>query len=162
MAFSQPVSSVSINVPATTSDMQLSSMETSSTVTSSMAPAFHSGIEPTTTAAPRYTGTGRPTYNRIVTSDGRVRRSKQDAPLPPRRQMRFTASRMCCPGDENLVRVKHDDTKSDEEWEATTSTSNNSANINTVQTVEPSSPSTSGTMTLRSQDTTSPLKHPVQ
>ena len=92
MALSLPVSSVSTNVPATTTDMQLSSMVTSSTVTSSMAPGFHCEIVPTTTAAPRYTGTGRPTYSRIFTSDGRVRRSKQGASLPPRRQMRFTAS----------------------------------------------------------------------
>ena len=137
-------------------------MTTSSSVRPSMVPAFHSGTGPTTSAAPRYTGTGRPTFSRIITSDGRVRRSKQGASLPPRRQMRFTTSRMCCPGNENLVRVEHEDTKSNEDREATTSTTSNSANINTVHILEPSSPWTSGLRSISSQDTTSPLKHPVQ
>ena len=154
------VSSVLTNVQATTTDMQRSSMVASSTVTSSMAPGFHSGIVPATTAAPRYTGIGRPTYSRIVTSDGRVRRSKQGASLPPRRQMRFTASRMCCSGNENLVRVEQDDTKSDEERDTTAGSTNNSANPNAIYMVEPSSPSTRGTSTINSQDTASPLQRP--
>ena len=64
--------------------------------------------------------------------------------------------------DENIVRVEQDDTKSDEERDTTAGTSNNSVNSNAVNIVEPSSPSASGTMRLNSQDTTSPLKHPVQ
>ena len=69
---------------------------------------------------------------------------------------------MCCPGDESLVRVEHEDPKSDEDQEDTTSTTNNSANIITVHIVEPSSPVKSGLRLISSQDTTSPLKHSVQ
>ena len=76
--------------------------------------------------------------------------------------MRFTASRMCCPGDESLVRVEHEDPKSDVDQEVTTSTTTNSANINTDHIVEPSSPVASASKLINSQDTTSPLKHPVQ
>ena len=64
--------------------------------------------------------------------------------------------------DENIVRVEQDDTKSDEERDTTAETSVTLVNSNAVTIVEISSPSASDTMILTSQDTTSPLKHPVQ
>ena len=76
--------------------------------------------------------------------------------------MKFTASRMCCPGDESLVQVEHEDPKNDVAQEVTTSTTTTSANINTDHIVEPSSPVASALNLNNFQDNTSPLKHPVQ
>ena len=69
---------------------------------------------------------------------------------------------MCCPGDENIVHVEQEDTKSDDEYDTTAETSVNLINSNAVTSVETSSPSAGDTMRLTSQVTTSPLKHPVQ
>jgi hypothetical protein len=76
LALSQHMSLVSTNVQASTTTMQQSSMVTSSIATSTSAPVFHSGLVTATTSSQSYTGTGRPTYSRISTSDGQVRRSK--------------------------------------------------------------------------------------
>ena len=122
-AFSHSTSSVSTTVQTTNLSTQQKTTVTSSIVLSNEVPVFHSGLTTTSTNAPCYTGTGRPTYSHIVSSDGRARRSKQGASLPPRRPMRFTASRMCCSGDDNIVRVEQEDTKSDEEYDTTAETS---------------------------------------
>jgi hypothetical protein len=118
-------------------------------------PVFHSELARTNTAAPPYTGTGRPTYSRIVTSDGRVRRTKQG-------HMRFTASRMCCSGDENILRGELQDTKDDDEHDTPAATSIGLINSNADSCVSTSLPSAIDTMRAISPDTTSPLKHPVQ
>jgi hypothetical protein len=107
-------------------------------------------------------GTGRPTYSRIVTSDGRVRRSKQGASLPPRRSMQFTASRMCCPGDENIIPVTQEDSKDDEGYDTPTAPSIGMTNSNAdsgTSTLSPSGIYTRGTI---SSDSASPLRTPVQ
>jgi hypothetical protein len=113
-ALTQSVASASINMQATTNVMQHSTTVTIDIGTSPAATMLQTRSAPATTSSQRYTGTGRPTYSRIVTSDRRVRRSKQGASLPPRRQMQFMASRMCCPGDENLVKVEHEENNSDD------------------------------------------------
>jgi hypothetical protein len=135
---------------------------TSSIVLSTEAPVFHSGLEATSTTAPLYTGTGRPTYSRIVTSDGRVRRSKQGVSIPPRRSMRFTASRMCCPGDENTLRVEQQDTKDDDKYDTPAVTSIGLIYLNADSGMTTLLPSAIDTMEPISLDTTSPMKHSVQ
>jgi hypothetical protein len=87
------------------------------------APIFQSGLPTTSTSTSRYTGTGRPTYSLFVTSDGRVRRSKQGASLPTQRSMRFMASRMCRPGDENIVQISQEEFKDDAGYDSPTAPS---------------------------------------
>jgi hypothetical protein len=92
-ALTQPMQSVSTTVQTEAVSTQHMTTSTSSSAQSTAASMFQSGLPTTSTSTSRYTGTGRPTYSRIVTSDGRVRRSKQGASLPSRRSMQFTASR---------------------------------------------------------------------
>jgi hypothetical protein len=127
-------------------------MVTFSSATSTAAPEFHLGLVTATTSSQSYTGTGRLTYSRVITSDGHVRRSKQGASLPPRRQMQFTASRMCYSGDEDIVRVEQEDNISDDGYGITAVTSVSLiSSISATDKIQPTS-----------QDTTSPIKHPVQ
>jgi hypothetical protein len=81
-ALTQPVTSVTTTVQTEAVSTQHMTTSSFSSAQSAAAPIFQSGLPTTSTSTSRYTRTGKPTYSQIVTSDGRVRRSKQDASLP--------------------------------------------------------------------------------
>jgi hypothetical protein len=69
-ALTQPLSSVSTTVQTKAVSTQHMTTSSSSSAQSFAVPIFQSGLPTTSTSTSRYTGTGRPTYSRIVTSDG--------------------------------------------------------------------------------------------
>jgi hypothetical protein len=161
-ALTQPVSSVSTTVQTEAVSTQHMITSFSSSAPPTAAPIFESGLPTRGTSASRYTGTARPTYSRIVTSDGRVRRSKQGASLPPRRFMQFTASRMCCPGDENIIPMAQEESKDDEEYDTPTAPPIGVTNAHANSGTSTLSPSEIYQIRTISSDSTSLLKTPVQ
>jgi hypothetical protein len=161
-ALTQPVSSVSTIVQAAGASTLQMTTSYSTSVPSTAAPLFQPGMQVTSTSTSSYTGTGRPMYSRYVTSDGRVRRFKHGTSLPPRRPMRFIASRMCCPGDENLVKSAQKESKEDTGYDSPTALSieaTSAAANSGTSTILSSGPHYTGTISC---DSTSPLKSPVK
>jgi hypothetical protein len=154
----QPVSSVSPTVQTEGVNTQLMTTSSSTSVQPNKATLFQPGTPPTNTSTARYTGTGRPTYSRYVTSDGRVRRSKQGTSLPPRRSMRFIAVRMCSPGDENIVQIAQEESKEETGYDTPTTSAIKVTSVQAnsgTSTLLPSGPYHTGTIPC---DSTSPLK----
>jgi hypothetical protein len=161
-ALPQPMQSVLATVQTEAVSTQHMTTTTSSSAQSTAAPKFQFRLPTRSTSTSCYTGTGRPTYSRIVTSDGRVRRSKQGASLPPRRSMRFTAFRMCPPGDENIIPMAQEESKDVAGYDTPTAPSIRVTNSHADSDASTLSPSEIYLIETIPSDLTSHLKTPVQ